>query len=63
MHPVNIFLFPKTTKPRLENFTKVRKIVNNFWHNDGTEKLQSWSMDDFKNVHHFAVASFWQKFF
>ena len=46
MHPVNIF-------------SKVSKTDNNFWHNDGTEKLQSyvesWSMDDFKNVHHFAV--------
>ena len=37
-----------------------KKNVNNFWLDDATEKLrvylESWNIEDFKNVHHFTVA-------
>ena len=52
-------------KTALENFTNVKKIVNNFWQNDDTEKpkknLESRYTEAFKYVCAFSVRSFYQK--
>ena len=55
----------KNLKTALENFTRVYKIANNFRWTHNTEKvhiyLESWNIEDFKNVHHFTVALSCQK--